>query len=150
MAIMIFEDSINSLVLWNFFPMHMRGVEQTFTDTMHVILAVNHFVLLSIGLGVATFRNWFRFYSIGTIGTIGTIVIVLVCAILGFMYVPQVGANQPTPWLGLTERISQYSNLLWQAVLAILLLSMETTPPGRAVLRGRKHWHTLLPSVETV
>jgi len=61
-AIMILGNAINSLVLWNFFPMHMRGVEQTFTDTMHMILAVNPFILLSIGLGVAAFRNWFRFF----------------------------------------------------------------------------------------
>jgi hypothetical protein len=44
----------------------MRGTEATFTDTMHVILAINPFVLLSLVFGVAAFRNWFRFYSIGT------------------------------------------------------------------------------------
>jgi Protein of unknown function (DUF998)/F420H(2)-dependent quinone reductase len=130
LAITIFGNAINALVLWNFFPMHMRGVEQTFTDTMHVILAVNPFVLLSIGLGVSAFRNWFRFYSIGTIA------IVLVCAVLGFMYVPQVGANQLTPWLGLAERIAQYSNQLWQVVLAVLLLvSKLRDPSSRTVYR---------------
>jgi hypothetical protein len=119
MALMVVGNAVNGLVLWNFFPMHMRGVEATFTDTMHVILAINPFILLTVGLGVAAFRNWFRFYSIGTI------LILLVPATLAFMYVPQVGANQPTPWLGLTERISIYGNLLWQAVLAIVLLRGE-------------------------
>ena len=117
LAIMIVGNAIDSLLLWNFFPMHMRGVERTFTDIMHMILAVNPFILLSIVLGVAAFRDWFRIYSIGTI------VILLVPAILAFLYVPQLGANQPTSWLGLTERITQYGKQLWQAVLATLLLS---------------------------
>lgn len=116
MALMIVGNAVNSLVLWNFFPMHMRGVERTFTDAMHVILAINPFILLTVGLGVAAFRNWFRFYSIGTI------LILLVPAIVGFSFVPQVGANQPTPWFGLAERTSIYGNLLWHAVLAIVLL----------------------------
>jgi hypothetical protein len=119
MALMVIGNAVNSLVLWNFFPMHMRGADLTVTDTMHGILAINPFVLLTVVLGVAAFRNWFRFYSIGTI------LLLLVPAILGFMYLPQFVANQPTPWLGLTERISQYGNLLWQAVLAIVLLRKE-------------------------
>ncbi|HEX6282046.1 MAG TPA: hypothetical protein VFZ67_07435 [Nitrososphaera sp.] len=78
---------------------------------------------------VAAFRNWFRFYSIGTI------LILLVPATFAFLYLPQLGANQPTPWLGLTERTSIYGNLLWQLVLAIVLLRGErslgstTSPP---------------------
>ena len=119
MALMVIGNAVNSLVLWNFFPMHMHGADLTVTDTMHGILAINPFVLLTVVLGVAAFRNWFRFYSIGTI------LLLLVPAILGFMYLPQFVANQPTPWLGLTERISQYGNLLWQAVLAIVLLRKE-------------------------
>ena len=122
MALMIVGNAINSLVLWNFFPMHMRGAEATFTDTMHAILAINPFVLLAVVFGVVAFRNWFRFYSIGTI------LILLVTATLAFSYVPQVGANQPTPWLGLTERISIYGNQLWQVVLSIVLLQEEKRP----------------------
>jgi hypothetical protein len=116
MAVMIVGNAVNSLVLWNVFPMHMRGVEPTFTDTMHLVLAINPFIPLSIGLGVAAFKDWFRFYSVGTI------VILVAAAAFAFMYAPQVGANQPTPWLGLTERIAQYGHQLWQAVLAIVLI----------------------------
>jgi len=123
MALMIVGNAIKTLVLWNFFPMHMRGVEPTFTDTMHIILAINPFVLLSLGFGVAAFRNWFRFYSIGTI------LMLVVLAFLGFSYVPQVAANQPTPWLGLTERISIYGHQLWHLVLAVVLLRVEGERP---------------------
>lgn len=119
MALMILGNAVNSLMLWNFFPMHMRGVTPTFTDAMHVILAINPFVLLSIGLGAAAFRHWFRLYSIGTV------LILLVPAVFAFLYIHEVGANLPTPWLGLAERIAQYANQLWQVVLAIVLLREE-------------------------
>lgn len=116
MAIAIVGNAVNSLLLWNLFPMHMRGVAATLTDTMHAILAVNPFVLLTIVLAVAAFRNWFRLYSVATI------LILLAPAAFAFSYVPLLLANQPTPWLGLTERISQYDHQLWHAVLAIVLL----------------------------
>jgi hypothetical protein len=127
MALMVVGNAANGLALWNFFPMHMRGVEATFTDTMHVILATMGviFVLLAVGLGVAAFRNWFRFYSVGTI------LILLVPATLAFLYVPQVGANQPTAWLGLTERISNAGYMLRQMVLAIILLRVESARRGK-------------------
>jgi hypothetical protein len=83
---------------------------------MHLILAINPFVLLSIAFGAAAFRNWFRVYSILTI------LILVVLATLAFSYVPAVAANQPTSWLGLSERIAQYAHQLWHAVLAIVLL----------------------------
>lgn len=77
------------------------------------------FGVLTVGLGVASFRNWFRLYSIGTI------LILVVPATLAFLYVPEVGANQPTAWLGLTEHISIYGNAVWQLVLATVLLRGE-------------------------
>lgn len=120
MALMMAGSAAVGLALWNFFPMHMRGAEPTFTDTMHVILAMNPFVLLSLGFGAAGFRNWFRYYSIGTI------LMLLVPAVFAFMYVPELGANQPTPWLGLTERFSQYVYELWQVVLATILLREQS------------------------
>ena len=119
MALMIIGNAVTSLILWNFFPMHMRGAEMTFTDTMHVILAINPFVPLTVVLGIVAFRNWFRFYSIGTI------LMMIVLSILGFMYVNEFAAQQPTPWVGLYERISQYGTMLWVAVLAIVLLRGE-------------------------
>ena len=39
MALMFVGNADDGLVLWNIFPMHMRGVESTLTDTMHVNLA---------------------------------------------------------------------------------------------------------------
>ena len=115
LAFLIAANGIDGLVLWQF-PMHMRGAPPTFSDTMHLMLAINPFVLLSIAFGVAAFRNWFRFYSILTI------LFLVVLATIAFSYVPAAAANQPTPWLGLSERSSHYAHQLWHAVLAIVLL----------------------------
>ncbi len=116
LSVMILGNAVNSLILWNFFPMHMRGDEPSFTDIMHAILAINPFVLVSIILGAVYFKNWFRYYSIGTI------LLLLITAIRAFSKASLVYTNQPTPGLGITERISQYGHQLWHAALAIILL----------------------------
>jgi hypothetical protein len=66
-ALMFAASAIDALVLWNFFPMHMRGEGRTFTDTMHLILGANPFVWLAIGLAAAAFKNWFRPLSIAAL-----------------------------------------------------------------------------------
>jgi hypothetical protein len=118
LALLVAANGIDGLLLWQF-PMHMRGATPTFTDKMHLLLAVNPFILLSIALGIAAFRNWFRFYSIATIG------ILIVLATIAFSYVPAASANQATPWLGLSERSGQYAHQLWHVVLAIVLLRSD-------------------------
>ena len=116
MAFMILGNAIDTMLLWNLFPMHMRGIEPTLTDTMHGLLAINPFVLLTIASGIAAFRGWFRWYSVGTM------LLLLITASLAFLYVPEVIANRPTPGLGIAERLPQYSHQLWHTVLAIVLL----------------------------
>jgi len=115
--------------LWLPFPMHPRGAERTFIDTMHVVMAgVTVFLMiLFIGFGAAARGKWFRLYSILTI-----------LAMLGFgaltsMQAPRIDVG-PTPWMGLFERVSAYAPMLWMLVLAIVLLrehgtgSTELTP----------------------
>ena len=67
MALMLAGNAINGTVLWNFFPMHIRSTEATFTDTMHIALASAgaSFALVVVGFGIAAFRGRFRFYTIG-------------------------------------------------------------------------------------
>jgi len=121
MTLMMIGNAVNGLVLWNTFLMHMRGTEVTFTDTMHVTLAGVGviFVLLALGSGAVAFRKWFCFY------TIGTLLALILTGVATFLYVPKVSANLSTQWLGLTERISTYIYLLWQAVLSIVLFRAE-------------------------
>ena len=115
------------------FPMHRREAlargERSRSDTMHIIVtSVNSLlILLAIGFGSTAFGKRFRLYSIGTI---------LVLAVNGGLTATQasrVEANLPTPWAGVTERISIGGYLLWQVVLAIAL--------SRAKLNGRVRRH---------
>lgn len=66
-AVMLACSALDALVLWNFFPMHMRGGERTMTDVMHLVLAANPFVLLSLVFGAVAFRDGLRVYTIATI-----------------------------------------------------------------------------------
>lgn len=102
-------------------PMHLRGAERALTDAMHIVLASVDvlFILLIIGLGASAFSRRFRLYSIGTI------VVVVVFGTLAGLDGPRIAANLPTPWVGVTERISVFSYMLWLVVLAIGLLRVQ-------------------------
>jgi len=99
-------------------PMHIRGAQQTLTDTMHIVLAGVDvlLILLIIGFGASAFGKAFTLYSIGTILT------VLLFGTLAGLDGPRIAANLPTPWVGLTERICVFSYMLWLAMLATGLL----------------------------
>lgn len=109
-------NAIDALLLWNFFPMHMRGEQPTFTDLMHGVLAIDPFLLTAIVLAAVASRGWFRTY------TFVTIAVTSVLAVSGFRFVPAVVANEPTPWTGAIERAAQYVTNLWYAVFAVQLL----------------------------
>jgi hypothetical protein len=118
-ALMLVGDAVVGLVTPTFFPPPMRGaVGAGSAGIIHASLTgVNVlFIFLAIGFGAAAYRNWFRFYSIGTI------VILLAFGIIAFSAIPAISANQPTPWAGLEERINIYGYLLRVVVLAISLL----------------------------
>ena len=115
-----------------FFPIHLRGVAPTFTDTMHVAITavLVLLILLAIGFGAAAHRRWFRSYSIATL------VILAVSGTLSGLQGPRIAAQQPTPWIGITERINVYGYLLWGVVLAIVLLRATARNPRRAGVAG--------------
>ena len=121
-AVMMALNAVDALVLWNFFPMHMRGSEPSFTDMMHGLLAIDPFLLAAVIVSAVAFRGRFRVYTIATIG------FTFLLAIVGFSYVPAVVANEPTPWMGAIERASQYAMNLWYAVFALVLLRQLRTP----------------------
>jgi Protein of unknown function (DUF998) len=111
--------------LWLPFPMSARGQIQTtstVTDIMHISLglATVLFQFTAIGFGAAAFGRRFRVYSIVTLAT------ELVFGALVFVYVPRVSAGEPTPWLGVVERINIAAWMLWLAVLAVTLLRRQS------------------------
>ena len=116
LAAMMALNALDALVLWNFFPMHMRGSQPTFTDMMHGLLAIDPFLFAAVVLAAVAYPGPFRAY------TVATLVFTSVLAVMGFSYVTAVVANQPTPWMGATERAAQYAMNLWYAVFAVMLL----------------------------
>lgn len=102
-----------------FFPIHMRGVEATFTDVMHVVITsvLVVFILAFIALGSAAHGRWFRMYSVATF-----LALVAGGAYVGLVETPRLTAGMATPWLGVAERVMVHGYLLWVVVLAVILL----------------------------
>lgn len=123
-AVMMAVNAIDALVLWNVFPMHMRGVPPTFTDLMHGILAVDPFVLTAVVLSAIAFAGWFRAF------TITIIALTSVFTIVGVSSAPAFMANEPTPWMGAMERAGQYAMNAWYAAFGVMLLRREFLSPG--------------------
>lgn len=122
-AVGLVGKEVLGLVVTLFFPMHLRGVEGTLTDTMHAILTGMGvlFMLLAIGFAATAFGKRFRLYSIATI------LILLVFGILAGLDGSRLAANLPTPWMGVWERINIFSYMLWVVVLSIVLLRVQDT-----------------------
>lgn len=106
------------LVVQLFFPMHLRGVQATSNDPVHGVLTYLGvlFFLVGMGFGALAFGKRFQIYSIVTL------VACLAGAALTGLEIPQLAANQPTPLMGVYERITIFGYLLWGVVLAIGLL----------------------------
>lgn len=110
-------------ILWPFAPMHLRETlaagGSTFSDTMHLTLgAVTEIIyLFALGIAATALGKPFRIYSIITF------VLLLVFGVLTFMEAPHVSTNQPTPMIGVWERINIGVFLLWVIVLAVILLN---------------------------
>jgi hypothetical protein len=118
-AIGVGGKEVLGLIVTFLFPIHLRGIEATATDAMHGILTGVGVLLLmfpAIGFAAAAFGKRFRYYSIATA------VIFVVCGVLTGMEASNMGANQPTPWMGVLERINIFGYMLWVVVLAINLL----------------------------
>jgi hypothetical protein len=121
-AVGLMIKEIEGLIVQLFFPMSMRGVETTSNDTLHGVLTLIGVLafLSAMAFGSAAFGKRFRLYSLGTL------VISFFFSALTGIYVPAVAANQPTPWMGVWERIGIFSYLLWAVVLAAGLLRVQT------------------------
>ena len=100
------------------FEMHQRGSGGPDGDVPHIVLTgvLVLLTLLAIGFGAFALGKRFRIYSLGTLLT--TIVLGAATAPYG----ARLAAGQPTPGIGIVERISIYASLLWVAVLAVALL----------------------------
>jgi len=109
-------------IVWVFAPMHAREVLAagggSFKDTLHLVLGgvTEVLYLVALGFAASALGTAFRLYSIATF------VSVLLFGAVMFQQAPHVGRNEPTPLLGVWERINIGLFMLWVIVLAIVLL----------------------------
>jgi hypothetical protein len=102
--------------------MHLREVLAagggTFGDTLHIALgaATEVIYLLALGFAAAALGRAFRVYSLATV------IAVIAFAVPMFLQAPRISANQPTPFLGVWQRINIGVFLVWVIVLATTLL----------------------------
>ena len=107
------------------FPMNTREAlaagEGTLRNAMHIpaTMVMSLFIVLAIGFGASLLGKRLRYYSYGTIA------ILVVFGVLASLQAGQMQANEPTPWMGIEERINIYATMLWVAVLAIGLLRVQ-------------------------
>jgi len=105
-------------VLWAIFPMHQRGATANWQDVGHIALSAVSVLLIMayLAVGAFTLGERFRSYSFATMAGL------LIAGVVTFTFADEIGANEPTPWMGLIERIMIYGYLLWVAVFAAALL----------------------------
>ncbi|UPT69874.1 MAG: DUF998 domain-containing protein [Flavobacterium sp. JAD_PAG50586_2] len=102
-------------------PMHQRQViaagDGTLTDSLHIVWAVIT-LLLSLalmGFAAAGLGKHFRLY------TVMTWVIFIIFGVLTFIDSSGIQTNQPTPYIGIWERINIGAFLLWLIIFSYAL-----------------------------
>jgi hypothetical protein len=112
---------------WPLAPMHQREVLAAgggnISDTLHIVFSFLSVLLmmLAIGFGSAAFEKRFRNFSILTM------IVLVVFGTLTGMDGPKIQTNEPTPWIGVWERICIGVYMLWILVLSYMLLKNERT-----------------------
>jgi hypothetical protein len=101
-----------------FFPEDLSQTVSAVTNTMHLVLTAMTVLswMVILTFAARAFGKPFSWYSIGTLLTV---------LVFGALTAPQgaaLAAGQPTPWIGLTERINIYSFMLWAIVLALVII----------------------------
>jgi hypothetical protein len=117
------------------FEMNVRGTAAFAQDVPHIVLTAVLVVVViaSVGFGASIRGRSFRLYSFATL------LIGVVFGAFASVQFRGLATGQPTPWLGLTERISIGTFLLWVVVLAVSLL--RGAPARRAVVDETRDAH---------
>jgi hypothetical protein len=97
------------------FPMNLRGVGG---DVAHIVgtSVMVLFIVIGVGFGAVALGRRFRVYSIATL------VATLVFGMMTSVQAKGLAAGDPTPWIGITERLCIGAFLAWVGALAIALL----------------------------
>jgi hypothetical protein len=120
-GVLVIAVGIIGLAAWPFALMHQRQVlaagGETLVDTLHLVLGMvdTLLFLFIIAFGARAFGKRFLLYSIATI------LLVMLSGALTGLESPKVAENEPTPWIGISERVAVFGSMLWITVLAICL-----------------------------
>jgi hypothetical protein len=89
--------------------------EGTLRNTMHIpaTAVMSLFIVLAVGFGSTLLGKRFQYYSYATIA------ILLMFGALTSLQAGRIATNEPTPWVGIEERMNSYGIMLWVAVLAV-------------------------------
>ena len=131
-AIIIMVFGATGLVTMLFPQTAMQLEEGMAPQMVHIIVTVMGIVLiiLFIGFGAAAYGAGFRIFSAAMIITL------LLFGFLAAAKAPQ--AEQFSyPWMGILERVSYYSYLLWILVFAVVLLRAGRTSPATSSHPGQ-------------
>jgi hypothetical protein len=106
-------------------PMHQREAlaagQKSLTDTLHIAFTIITVLLMLLAMAFGSVSNGkgFRIYSILSI------VLLLLFGSLTGRDAPLVESNQPTPWIGVWERINIGIFYLWVILFALVILQKE-------------------------
>lgn len=122
-AVLLGVFAVNGVV-WGLFPMQPRGSAMAATDVAHIVGAVVQVatIVLFIAIGSGAAGRPFRRTSIAFI------VAILAAGGLAGTQAGRIAAGDPTPYIGLIERVSFYGPSLWILLLAIVLLRNRPRP----------------------
>jgi hypothetical protein len=120
-GILILASALIGL-LWAFAPMHQRGTVSVSVDIWHIVFAALQVLtlVLIMSFGAAAMGKNFRIYSVLNI------LLMLAFGAYTGTAVSAIAAGQPTPWMGLVERVSVYSPMVWLIVFAIVLQKTDS------------------------
>jgi hypothetical protein len=124
-AIIIIVFGVAGLITLLFPQTAMQLEEGLAPQMVHIIVTAMSILLivLFIGFGAAAYGIGFRIFSAAMIVTL------LLFGILTATKAPQ-AVQFAYPWMGILERVSYYSHLLWILVFAVVLLRAQGTPPN--------------------
>ena len=108
------------------FPMHVRGTGTVADDMPHIVagLAATAVILMTMGFGSGALGRRFRNLSRTTFATI---------LLFGAATAPfglKLAHSEPTPGMGLLERLAYYSILVWVAGLSVAMLRRASVKEG--------------------
>jgi hypothetical membrane protein len=104
------------------FEMHPRGASNMESDAPHLILTGVLVALMLSAIGFAGLALGRRFFTY----SLATLLTVVLFGVLTIPFASRLAAGEPTPGLGIIERIMIGAWLLWQSLLAIALLRHQS------------------------